>query len=239
MGRDFVDDDLMRSRNAAPRLNLGLDNTRRDGFIPSSKEHQSKPIDDLGLTALAGRQKTRRGVDPSSAIAELAELETQKAEMEEERQLLEELYEKQKLFEEGRTALLAMMDDSAACMAKEENAITLRSESLQAARELFAERRTQLEAIQEEEWEGTAVIDELDRAIAFISTARRECEETMHHVQACAPKESRRTRTAAASTALSGSFVAVMLQGLAFFLPVMIFLFLLFWVGMVVFLKFA
>lgn len=226
MPKDFIDDDLMRDPRT-PRLSLGLDNSRRDGFIPSSKDPPSRPIADLELTSLAGSRAptppppgTIRPAAPAASEADLAALESRQAEIEEERQLLEELYRKQKTFESDREELRASIAKTRALVDSASAELDSRRTALDEARATLDSASASIDAIREDDWEGTKILDELDSAIATFATLRADCGKAAARISAARPSHRAFNLVPPAAT----GFAANALRGLAFFLPLMVFL---------------
>lgn len=183
MARDFVDDDLLMD-GRKPRLPLdGGREGALEGDIPSSKEVPRRPLDDLDLTGGLGgrlspaaeRAATRAGAKQDEILA----LQEKQKELEEERQLLEELYRKQKAFEDARAGLGNYFEEAKAGIRAEQSALSDRAAACEEALAAIDGLAEKAASVKDDEWEGSHILEELDKATALFAALRAEGEKAV------------------------------------------------------------
>ena len=209
MGTDFFDDDLVREREAALKIKLdGESGGKRDGHIPSSRDLPSRAVSDLTLTHLARHKQevTEQMVDKAQ---ELDRLRARQEELEKERRLLEDLRKKQEAFESGRRELKDRLGESLVRMEKDQLQAERLGQMLGETRRAFRARLEEVNAIDAESWtEDVAKLDAVRPAGAGSAVAR---------------PLSFAEEPAAAAPAAQG-FGYWLRSGLAFSLPLMVWL---------------
>ena len=232
MGTDFFDDDLVREREAALKIKLdGESGGKRDGHIPSSRDLPSRAVSDLTLTHLARHKQevTDQMVDKTQ---ELDRLRARQEELEKERRLLEDLRKKQEAFESGRRELKERLGESLVRMEKDQLQAERLGQMLGETRRAFRARLDEVDALDAESWTEDDLLDELNKALALLEDVRAEYNQGVAKLDAVRPagagSAAARPLTfaeepAAAGTAAQG-FGYWLRSGLAFLLPLMVWL---------------
>ena len=244
MGTDFFDDDLVRERENALKIKLDGEGAGlpRDGNIPSSRDLPNRPISDLTLTHLARHKQegTEQMVDKAQ---ELDRLRARQEELERERRTLEEMRQKQESFDAGRRELKARLNESLVRMEKEQLRSERLSQLLDETRRAFRERLDEVSALNEEEWDDAHLLDELNQALALLENVRSDYNRALAKIDAVQPTAAAGAPAPSRPLAFdNGPGLAVeggegfaywLRAGLAFTLPLMVLLALLFaaWVA--------
>ncbi len=243
MGTDFFDDDLVREREAALKIKLDGESggAPRDGFIPSSRDLPNRPVSDLTLTHLARHKQevTEQMVDKAQ---ELDRLRARQEELERERRTLEEMRKKQETFDAGRRELKGRLNESLVRMEKDQLQAERLVQMLDETRRMFRGRLDEVTALNEEEWTDENLLDELNKALALLENVRSDYNKAVAKIEAVHPQA-----PAGAAAARPLTFEAVpgieaegaqgfgywLRSGLAFTLPLMVLLAVLFlaWVA--------
>ena len=231
MGTDFFDDDLVREREAALKIKLDGESGggKRDGHIPSSRDLPSRAVSDLTLTHLARHKQevTEQMVDKAQ---ELDRLRARQEELEKERRLLEDLRKKQEAFEGGRRELKERLGESLVRMEKDQLQAERLGQMLGETRRAFRARLDEVDALDAEAWTEDNLLDELNKALALLEDVRAEYNQGVAKLDAVRPAASAAARPlafaeepAAAAPAAQG-FGYWLRSGLAFSLPLMVWL---------------
>jgi len=239
MPHDFIDDDLLMD-GRKPRLPLGRGREGAlEGDIPSSKEVPRRPLDDLDLTgSLGGRRSPvaeRAATQAGAKQEEILALEEKRKELEEERQLLEELYRKQKAYEDARADLEASLAAGREAVAAEQAALSERAAACEEALSALDGLKAKADEVKDDEWEGTKILEELERATALFAALKGEGEKTV----ASAVGGGKGKGLAAFFPPVGDGPRANLVRGTMFFLPLMVFLLLLTVFAIVFFAKYA
>lgn len=243
MGTDFFDEDLVREREAALKIKLDGDGggSPRDGFIPSSRDLPNRPVSDLTLTHLARHKQevTDQMVDKTQ---ELDRLRARQEELERERRTLEEMRKKQEAFDAGRRELKDRLAASLVRMEKDRLQAERLSQLLEETRRLFRERLDEVEALNESEWQDENLLDELNKSLVLLDNVRSDYNKGMAKIEAVHPLAPGGAAAAARPLAFedaSGSAASAsqgfgywLRAGLAFTLPLMALLAVLFLAGL-------
>ena len=242
MGTDFFDEDLVREREAALKIKLDGESggSPRDGFIPSSRDLPNRPVSDLTLTHLARHKQevTDQMVDKTQ---ELDRLRARQEELERERRTLEEMRKKQESFDAGRRELKDRLAASLVRMEKDRLQAERLSQLLEETRRLFRERLDEVEALNESEWDDEHLLDELNKSLVLLDNVRSDYNKGMAKVEAVHPLAPGAAAAArplacedAAGSPAAGSrgFGYWLRAGLAFTLPLMALLAVLFLAGL-------
>ena len=188
MGTDFFDDDLTREREAALKIKLNQESGgARDGFIPSSREMQLRPVSDLTLTPLA-RQKQEVSDQMADKAQELDRLRARQEELERERRTLEELRAKQEALDAGRRELKDGLQTSLVKMEKDQLEAERLAELLDETRRVFRERLDEVTALNEDEWADEHLLEELNKALALLENIRSDYNKALARIAAVHPQ---------------------------------------------------
>lgn len=182
---DFFDDDLIKQRDAARRINLGKGDEPIGtlGEIPSSDEVPVRPVSDFNLTRMA-KHKQELDDQVATAMQELELLRTRQESLEREKRELEELRRKQSEYERGKREMLEHFSQSLTSLEKDQTHAERLAELLGATRKRF---RTMLEEIQgmtEENWPENQIREELSKSLAILEDARMEYNKAMSKIDA-------------------------------------------------------
>lgn len=235
MGTDFFDDDLVRERESALKIKLDDESggTPRDGHIPSSRDLPNRPVSDLTLTHLA-RHKQEVNEQMVDKAQELDRLRARQEELERERRLLEEMRQKQEAFDAGRRELKDRLNESLVRMEKERLQAERFAQLLDETRRLFRERLDEVLLLKEDDWDDANLLDELNRALVLLEDVRSTYNKAMAKIDAVQPQSVSGPAPAARPLAFDegGAAPAATVQGfgywlragLAFTLPLMLWL---------------
>jgi hypothetical protein len=239
MPRDFIDEDLMMD-GRKPRLPIGANReSALEGDIPSSKEVPRRPIDDLDLTGgLGGRLSpaAERAANQAGAKQEeILALQEKQKELEEERQLLEELYRKQKAYEEARAGLETYFANARETVRAEREALAARATACEEALSAIDGLEAKAGEVKDEDWEGSKILEELDKATALFAALRAEGEKAV----GAAVRGGKGKGFGAFLPPMGDGPKANLVRGTMFFLPLMVFLVLFAAIGIAFFLRYA
>ncbi len=243
MGTDFFDDDLVREREAALKIKLDAESGGgpRDGHIPSSRDLPNRPISDLTLTHLARHKQevTEQMVDKAQ---ELDRLRARQEELERERRTLEEMRKKQEAFDAGRRELKGRLNESLVRMEKDQLQAERLVQMLDETRRMFKDRLDEVTALNEEEWTDENLLDELNKALALLENVRSDYNKAVAKIEAVHPQAPAAATPVRPLTFDSAPGIEVegaqgfgywLRSGLAFTLPLMVLLAILFLCGMI------
>lgn len=243
MGTDFFDDDLVREREAALKIKLDAESGGgpRDGHIPSSRDLPNRPISDLTLTHLARHKQevTEQMVDKAQ---ELDRLRARQEELERERRTLEEMRKKQEAFDTGRRELKGRLNESLVRMEKDQLQAERLVQMLDETRRMFKDRLDEVTALNEEGWTDENLLDELNKALALLENVRSDYNKAVAKIEAVHPQAPAAAAPVRPLTFDSAPGIEVegaqgfgywLRSGLAFTLPLMVLLAILFLCGMI------
>jgi DNA repair exonuclease SbcCD ATPase subunit len=181
---DFIDDDLVKQRDAAKRIKLGPADEPLGtvGDIQSADEVPIRPVSDFNLTRMA---KHKQDVDEQvvTAMQELERLRTRQANLEKEKRDLEEIRRKQEEYERGKREMVERFNQSLLTMEKDELQASRLSELLSATRKRFKALLADVQGLNEEVWPEEKFRDELNKAISVIEDARMEYNKAMTRIE--------------------------------------------------------
>jgi hypothetical protein len=232
MGTDFFDEDLAREREDALKIKLDGESggAPRDGVIPSSRDLPNRPVSSLPLTHLA-RHKQEVNEQMVDKSAELDRLRARQEELEEERRMLEEMREKQEAFDRDRRDLKERLGSGLVRMEKDQLQAERLVELLEETRRIFHLRQEEVSALNEEQWQDEALLEELNKALVLLENVRSDYNKAMAKIDAVRPHadtdgESLTSlaafeQAAAPAAAAGQSFGYWLRAGLAFTLPLM------------------
>lgn len=248
MATDFFDDDLVREREAALKIKLDDSGSGipRDGHIPSSRDLPNRPVGDLTLTHMT-RHKQEVTEQMVGKAQELDRLRARQEELEHERNLLEEMRQKQEAFDSGRRELKDRLNESLVWMEKERLQADRLAHLLDETRRTFRERLDDVNGLKEEDWEDAHLLDELNKALVLLENVRTDYNQALGKIDAIRSQanqdpatmsrmvvDSDRTGVAAGAQ----GFGYWLRAGMAFTLPLMLLLALLGVVWMVLYYSF-
>ena len=239
MARDFVDDDLLMD-GRKPRLPLDAGREGAlEGDIPSSKEVPRRPLDDLDLTGGLGGHLSpaaERAANRARAKQEeIIALQEKQKELEEERQLLEELYRKQKAYEDARAGLEKYFEEAKETVRAERESLADRAAACEEALASLDGLKEKADSVKDDEWEGARILEELERATALFAALRTEGEKAVD----AAVRGGKGKGFGAFFPPVGDGPKANLVRGTMFFLPLMVFLALLAVICIVFFLRYA
>lgn len=248
MATDFFDDDLVREREAALKIKLDDSGSGipRDGHIPSSRDLPNRPVGDLTLTHMT-RHKQEVTEQMVGKAQELDRLRARQEELEHERNLLEEMRQKQEAFDSGRRELKDRLNESLVWMEKERLQADRLAHLLDETRRTFRERLDDVNGLKEEDWEDAHLLDELNKALVLLENVRADYNQALGKIDAIRSQASQDPATMsrmlvdsdrAVVTSGAQGFGYWLRAGMAFTLPLMLLLALLGVVWMVLYYSF-
>jgi DNA repair ATPase RecN len=172
---------------------------------------------------------------------ELDRLRARQEELERERKLLEEMRKKQEAFDTGRRELKSRLNESLVRMEKDRLKAERLVQLLEETRRLFRERLDEVTALREEEWADENLLDELNQALVLLDNVRSDYNQSMAKVEANQSQTAAGARPLAfaepdgAEPAGAQGFGYWLRAGVAFTLPLMVWLAVLAGVWMVLF----
>lgn len=177
---DFIDDDLVKQRDAAKRVKLGPVDESMGTVVEmqSSDEVPTRPVSDFNLTRMA---KHKQDVDEQvvTAMQELERLRTRQEKLEKEKRELEEIRRKQEEYERGKREMAERFNKSLLTMEKDEIQASRLSELMGATRKRFKVLLTDIQDLHDEVWPEEQFREELNKALLVIEDARMEYNKAM------------------------------------------------------------
>jgi chromosome segregation ATPase len=173
----------------------------------------------VGQSALSGDLESKLRDQQSR----LAQLETEREEIERQAQALEELNSKKRIFLSSQVEVTEKLTN--ACTLIDRELLTIRKElhELEQCRHAFDSRLKKIAKFDPESWKKENLLDNLDKAITIIDLATEEYEEAGKHFASMRSGEifgtSKRRKTATFD-AETGEFLSQVKNGLAFNLPI-------------------
>lgn len=182
---DFVDDDLVKQRDAVKRFKFDPAGEPMGavGDVQSSDEVPVRPVSDFNLTRMA---KHKQDVDEHvvTAMQELERLRVRQEHLEKEKRELEEMRRKQEEYERGRRELIERFNQSLPTLEKDELQASRLSELMGATRKRFKALLADIQGLNEEAWPEEQFRDELNKALTVIEDARMEYNKAMARMDA-------------------------------------------------------
>lgn len=219
---DFFDDDLMQRRNPARSSPVPA---RESGAGATYDEIPVRPISDLNLTRMA-RHREEVNTRVASTVKTMEQYRRRQAELEREKQALEELSRKQDDYERGRAEMRDRLNQSIVGLEKQETRAARAAEICSATRKRFNVLLVELDGIHDEAWTEDNFRDELNKAVAIIENVRQEYNAAVTNVEATSGEripsiESSLTAIAprASAEAIPGGFTTWLKIGFAVMLP--------------------
>lgn len=218
---DFFDDDLMQRRNPARSSPV---QARESGSGASYDEIPVRPISDLNLTRMA-RHREEVNTRVASTVKTMEQYRRRQAELEREKQALEELSRKQDDYERGRGEMRDRLNESIVSLEKQETRATRALEIYSATRKRFNELLAEVDGINDDSWTDENFRDELNKAVAKIETVRQEYNTAVTNVETTGGERMPLIENSLAvagqrtSVAAPGDFMAWLKIGFAITLP--------------------
>lgn len=166
MSTDFIDDDLLKMRDAGDD-DEGV-NTRADGT-------------DVGKMA---RQREDIGNQVAGAADEIERLRMRQAELEKAKKNLEDLSRKHEEYEQGKKEMLDKLTRGLTMVEREEIQATRMVELLSETRSRFRELLDDLSEIDETKWTEDGFKTELSRALVKVDMARADYKKALARIDA-------------------------------------------------------
>ncbi len=215
MGTDFIDDDLLDS---------------------SSEQSTETPA------ARMTRQKEQITNKVADTAEEIELLKMRQIELENEKKSLEEMNRKQDEYARSKKEIIENLSRNIILMEKDEVRANRMVELLSTSRSRFKDMLAEIRDIQEDSWSEDVFEEELDKAQALIESARMEYSKAIAKIDAESWQKSSdgKTQLATIEDATRGSianksFLFWLKVGLAFSLPIIFVMLLLFaafvWLG--------
>lgn len=210
MPTDFVDDDLTRK---LPRLS---ENT------------------DASVSRLS-RQREQITTHVADAVREIEELKRRQDQLEKDKRDLEDLTRKQSEYQSGKKDIIEKLSRSLAMVEKDEMRVARMAEVLSVMKDKFKESLAEVRSIREETWGDSAFESELSKAMVILEDARTIYRKGLAKIEAAGWNVE--ASTAVRGTLASepegpilgrGSFQYWLKMGMAFSLPLIVLLIVLF-----------
>jgi vacuolar-type H+-ATPase subunit I/STV1 len=187
---DFFDDDLIKQRDAAKKINLGRTEEPIGTLSDPSAtdEVPVRPVSDFNLTRMA-KHKHEVNEQVATAMQELERLRKRQEDLEREKRELEELRRKQQDYDAGKREMIERLSQSLVILEKDEMQATRLAELLATTRKRFKTMQTDIEALREETWPEDQIRDELSKALVILDDARLEFNKCMAKIDAVTGEE--------------------------------------------------
>jgi chromosome segregation ATPase len=173
----------------------------------------------VGQSALSGDLESKLRDQQSR----LAQLETEREEIERQAQALEELNSKKRIFLSSQVEVTEKLTNACTLIDRELLSIRKELHELEQCRHAFDSRLKNIAKFDPESWKKENLLDNLDKAITVIDMASEEYDQAGQHFASMRSGEifgtSKRRRTASFD-AETGEFLAQVKSGLAFNLPI-------------------
>jgi hypothetical protein len=182
-GTDFFDDDLVRQREAAKRLNAAPGGEPFELDTEKAEEAPVRPISDFNLTRMA-RHKKEVDEQATAAVQELDRLRKRQEQLESEKRELEDLKKKQEDYERGKREIMDRLKGSLVTLERQEVETQRLAELLGTTRHRFRSLLEEFEAVHEESWPEDQIRDELNKGLSVIESARMEYNKGLAKIEA-------------------------------------------------------
>ena len=180
---DFIDDDLIRRRDAVKEVNMGP--AHKGSTVSDIPRSEPVPTEDLNLTPL-----TRRNEEINSQVAtkldELERLRTKQEALEREKNSLENLRNNQEKYEAGKREMIDHLEKSIVALEREEIGMNQRLELLAETDRRFKEMLNDMRGFDEEQWvtDTDGLREELSKALVIIDNTRKEYNKAYARIEA-------------------------------------------------------
>ncbi len=224
MAKDFFDQDLVEARSVRAAPPQAVPETGISDDLPA------RAISDLNLTRMAKYREQRvvqqaeTAKDVESARRRVEELERSKRTLEDETRQLDR-------FEQSRQEVSERLDQTLVMLEKHEMQAIRLAELYAGTKLRFKEMQEEIRAIRESDWNETQVREEVNRALVVIEDARKEYGKAMARLEAAEAGVPGMSAGTSSLTPGAGGveparkdFFYWVRTGLAFFLPLMVFL---------------
>jgi hypothetical protein len=175
MPRDFFDDDLLDHSPAAPVTELN-----------PGKEMESESLPPGPANPLMARQKEELTNQVAGAMGEIERLRRRQMEIEREKKELEDLAQKQEVYEQGKQRVIDNLERGCVLLDKEERQAKQMVELLSMIHGRFEDSLDELKAIREEDWADGDFREELSKGLILVQEAESDFQKGMAKVEASA-----------------------------------------------------
>jgi small-conductance mechanosensitive channel len=194
--------------------------TEKTKDLPPPQKTEAKPADktpaasnNLDLSLLVERTTER-----------IAFLKKQQEDLQQQRLQLEDLSRQRKELNSGRREVLNSLGHSISILDREEGDPQRKHSLVKATRSEFEKILEEVRAIREETWQTENIKEELSRALALISRAKRDYNKARGQIEALTPgeiggREAKPLPGGPAPEILPASPAALLWKGLLFFIP--------------------
>ena len=154
----------------------------------------------------------------------IAFLKKQREDLQQRRLQLQDLSRRRKELDAGKREVLNNLGHSISILDREEGDLQRKHSLVKATRSEFEKILEEVRAVQEESWPAENIKEELSRALALISRAKRDYNKALGQIEALTSGEIGKAeaaplRAAPAPEALPASPAALLWRGLLFFVP--------------------
>ncbi len=214
------------------------DASNHDEALFENADARPRAVPPAALSADARERLQRRRAEVSGQVGgasgEIERLRMRQAELEPEKQDLQELARKQEAYERDKRDIVEKLSGRLQLLEKEKAQALRMVELLSETRERFAEHLTELDRIREDAWEGDRFKEELDAAAVAVAAAQTIYRKGLARLEATRWHRGGNGRGAdpdaapSAGQPWSRGFGFWFKAGLAFGLPLMVVLIVLF-----------
>jgi hypothetical protein len=177
---DFFDEDLGQRRSAIRATTMGQGT---DIVAPKHDEVPVRPLSDLNLTRMA-RHREEVNAQVATARVEIEKLRRKQTDLEREKQSLEDMSQKQDLYEQGRQEMIDRFTESLVSLEKLESHASRQMEIYSATRQRFGALLGELQGLSDTGWTDETFREELGKAVALIDNIRKEFVKLQAAVEA-------------------------------------------------------
>ncbi len=181
---DFFDDDLVKHRSATARKTRGEPENAESAAADAS----SRGVSDLNLSRMA-RHKEQVEDHMATAAKELERLRQKQENLEKEKNQLEELRRRQADYERSKSEMMQHLNQSMITLEKQELHTEQLLQLVQEARQRCRSWKSDIDAIDEEQWPEEQFREELGSAIARIDDIRLEYNKILGKISSAQSEE--------------------------------------------------
>lgn len=150
----------------------------------------------------------------------IAFLKKQQEDLQQQRVQLEDLSRQRKELNSGKREVLNSLGHSISILDREEGDLQRKHSLVKATRSEFEKILAEVRAIQEETWQEENIKEELSRALALISRAKRDYHKALGQIDALTPgEEVKRINITPPTESIPVSPAAILWKGFLFFVP--------------------
>ncbi len=180
---DFIDDDLIRRRDAVREVKIG---PGQQGVAGSdAPRSDAVPAAELNLTPLA-RRKEELNSQVATKMDELERLRARQESLEREKSTLEHLRSNQEKYEAGKREMIDHLEKSLVALDRESVSLNQRLALLGETEARFKDMLQAMRGFSEETWpaDSAGLRDALSKALVIIETTRKEYNQATARVEA-------------------------------------------------------